>query len=182
MSRYSARSFIKDRINLIDNNDFYTLFEEARHTLMDDQRRELIKLLDSAEINYLDHMTAINANLFQRSSRRIYDIPSNIQIIEHHAFAYSSVAYCNIAEGCKKLDKGCFQGSSLEELHLPKSIKTIGSLCFADINEPIIINYAGTCAEWNSIIKETNWFTSIESHLEIYVKCRNGVITEVANK
>ena len=77
MSRYSAQSFIKDRINLIDNNRFYTLFEEARHLLMDDQRRELIKLLDSAEIDYLDHMPRINANLFQRSSRRMYDIPSN---------------------------------------------------------------------------------------------------------
>lgn len=182
MSRYSAQSFIKDRINLIDNNDFYTLFEEARHTLMDDQRRELIKLLDSAEINYLDHMAVINANLFQRSSRRMYDIPSNIEIIEHHAFAYSSVAYCNIAEGCTILGKGCFQGSSLEELHLPKSIKIIRSLCFSDINEPILINYAGNADEWTSILKEDNWFTSPEIGLEMYVRCRNGLITEVANK
>lgn len=182
MIRYSAESFIKDRINLIDNNDFYTLFEEARHTLMDDQRRELIKLLDSAEINYLDYMLGINANLFQRSSRRMYDIPSNIRIIEHHAFAYSSVVYCNIAEGCTILGEGCFHGSSLEELHLPKSIKLIGSLCFSDINEPIVVNYAGTCAEWNSITKGTHWFTSTEIHLEMYVKCRNGVIVEIANK
>jgi hypothetical protein len=103
-------------------------------------------------------------------------------MIEHHAFAYSSVVYCNIAEGCRKLDNGCFQGSSLEELHLPKSVKDIGSLCFSDINDTIIINYAGTADEWASILKKDNWFTSIEIGLEMYVRCRNGLITEVANK
>ena len=68
-------------------------------------------------------------------------------------FRKSQITNIEIPEGIEKIGNWCFDGSSLEEITLPKSLKYIGKGVFRDV-ENLQINYRGSEEEWKAITIE----------------------------
>ncbi len=72
------------------------------------------------------------------------------------------------------IDYGAFDfNSSLKSITIPEGITSIGERAFQSCYNLISINYCGTIAKWNAIIKGTNW----DYHTDDYtIYCTDTVI------
>ena len=78
-----------------------------------------------------------------------------------------------ILDGATTIQSGLFcQCEKLEKVTLPNTITTIGHENFFECTQPIVIEYNGTKAQWNSIaIENTSEISNVT------VKCTDGNIT-----
>lgn len=65
---------------------------------------------------------------------------------------------------------------SLSQFRLPKTLKYIGQNAFMCYKTITNIIYDGTITEWDSIIKDNNWFSKSNTNQALKVTCSDGVI------
>lgn len=172
--------FINQYIDLIDNNQFFDLFENARHLLSNNTRAELINMLHEAEIPFLSYMSKINGNLFYSSHITSIELPDSIRYIGAHSFANSSLHAIKINDGCETIDTSAFiRCVFLRDVSLPNSLHSIGRGAFANCPNLENVEYRGTIHEWESIAKGEMWFSKADKS-NITIECIDGPI-EVSN-
>lgn len=80
-----------------------------------------------------------------------------------------------IPEGVTEIGFDAFKYCDwLREADLPVSLKTIGENAFADCKDLRVINFAGTVAEWEKVVKGPHW--NAGETPEITVRCSDGEI------
>lgn len=146
------KEFIEQNIELIENNDFEMLYNQAWANENEFEIGELTKLLHEINIDPLQKMVSVPSYYLQYTKKdwsfEIFKIPSNIIELEDFSFGVS----CRI-----------------KELILPTSIKSIGRIIFEDaaIDK---VSYEGTIAEFKRIL------ISYESQYEGFkINCSDGV-------
>ncbi len=78
-----------------------------------------------------------------------------------------------VPEGVTEIGFNAFKYCDwLREADLPASLKTIGENAFADCRDLEVINYAGTAAEWEKIVKGAHW--NAGETPKITVRCSDG--------
>lgn len=156
-----VKSFIQDYIELIDNNDFYTLYSKAQQDLTDEDFTEIYNLTEAlyiAGVDPLNYMKQIPP-YFLSGSQCVTSviIPEGIEEVGHNSFTGSSVETLIIKSsslyiirylafmdctnlqtvelnlGLETIDPSVFEGcSQIEELHLPKTVKILGDSALYD--------------------------------------------------
>lgn len=151
-ARYGTKvlEFVESNIDLLDNNQFKELFNEA---LTHDPLiiGNLIMLLDDNNIDWIRHVDFIPAGAYQWSTRTDpFIIPNHIKTIGPASFAASD-----------------FQGVTI-----PESVVEIGRSVFKGCSG-IIIEYEGTKGQWGQIKKDPKW-NSDNSIQQIF--CKHGFV------
>lgn len=147
----SLKAFIENNIELIENNKFNKLYEQAEIDLYFSQAVcTLTKTLLAAGIDPLAHLSNIPVNyLHGDSTISKFVIPDNIEDVESYAFSYCtqlhdvvfgknvSVVYYGAFENCIELtnvtlNEGlleicqyAFRNTNIERLRLPSTITRI---------------------------------------------------------
>lgn len=168
--------FINQYIDLIDQNKWFVLFEEARSLLSNNARAELINMLQEAEIPFLSYMSKINGNLFYSSHITSIELPDNIRYIGAHSFANSSLHAIKINDGCQTIDTSAFiRCVFLRDVSLPNSLQSIGRGAFGNCPNLENIEYRGTTHEWSRIYLSPMWI-SFAGGKVLTVRCIDGEV------
>lgn len=99
--------------------------------------------------------------------------PNSLKNIWNNAFRdCTSLANVTFGNSLEVIDATVFENCAIESIDLPVSIKSIKHTAFG--RTITTINYAGTMAEWNAVVKDVDW--------DIYmpvgkVVCTDGEIT-----
>ena len=132
--------FIETNIDLINMNDFDSLYYKANTQLVMNLVGELTYAFYASNINFLPFITTIHSNMFYGLNKicdGVFMIPENIKTIEKFAFAK------------------CY---STKTLHLPKSLIFIAKLAFYDCSSLKTIYYHGTAENWrNDVSRQVYW-------------------------
>lgn len=122
--------FIESNIDLIDNNDFQTLFDKCEYIY----RAALCKILYSADIQPLNHMcSVVNGMFFENDELTEIIIPEGIEKIERDAFA------------------DCY---NLKTLNLPSTLKWVEEDAFQACSNLHTVTYRGSVEDWCYIVFE----------------------------
>lgn len=128
------KSFLSKNADLIDKNDFGSLYDEA---YKDDIRIfALTGLLLLSDINPLLYMERVPSQMFEYVPLTQVIIPNTIEIIESWAF---------------------IECRDLEVVYIPRSVKYIGGGVFMHTTALADIYYEGSEAEWLSIYFVFDW-------------------------
>ena len=129
----ALKEFIERNIGLIENNGFEKLYSQAWGNEGEFETGELTKLLYEIDIDPLQKMVSVPTYYLQYTKKdwsfEKFKIPSNIIKLDDYSFGLS----CRI-----------------NELILPKSIKSIGSIVFED-SLIYKVSYEGTIEEFKRI-------------------------------
>ena len=175
-----SEQFIERNIELIEQNQFEKLWENATRKFTPRFIFMVTEILLAAGIDPTTGMDYIPENFLRNSYLTEYTIPSHIKTIQRKAFSHtkfeSIVIPSNVVEiaeyvlfNCTKLKQvvieeglriippGTFSYSDyIEKIYLPRSIEQISLDAFETTKEDrsnLVIYYAGTKADWNSIRK-----------------------------
>ena len=89
-------------------------------------------------------------------------------------FALQDVTEVTIPETVTNIYSIAFRYcNSLLTITIPNSVNEIGTQAFAACYKLKEINYSGTKADWNTIIKQPNWNSNTGSYL---INCTDGTI------
>lgn len=82
----------------------------------------------------------------------------------------------NIPIGITAIEAGTFNScDKLATIGIPNTVTSMGEKCLAWCSKLTTINFGGTIAEWNAIIKGTNWNNSTGSYTII---CTDGTVNK----
>lgn len=172
-----VKQFIEDNIDLIDQNDFDTLYikaDFAREGFMTPASvtRELL----DAGIDPMEYLTFVPSEyMYQFSDITKVPWPTRrFDLIKTRAFGYcKNITEVIIPEGVMMIGSMAFAGcAKLTKLHLPKSLVSLGHTAFfgTAIEE---ITYAGTVAQWQAVEQNPNWLSKARA-ATLHVHCLDG--------
>ena len=143
------KNLIEQHIDLIENNDFETLFNYC--TSHKDQG-ELSDILLSSGFNFLEHIDSILPFMFMNSEIKRLVIPNNIKRIGTGAF---------------------FSCDNLTSVVIPESIEGVGIKIFSKCKNLYHIHYLGTKEQFKKLnfVKEHFEYTPVET-----IFCSDGSI------
>lgn len=152
MARYGTKvlEFIESNIDLLDNNQFKELFNEA---LTHDPLIicNLIMLLDDNNIDWIQHVDFIPPGAYQWSTRTdSFIIPNHIKTL-----GAASFAFCEF-----------------NRITIPVSVNKIRRSVFKRCNS-IVIEYQGTRSQWEQIDKDPRW--NIDNAIT-QIFCKDGFV------
>lgn len=137
--------FIKDHKNLIDSNDFDTLYEEASQQLNEDSSW-LTNILLESDVDFLHYMSYIPTRCFLGLPITGITIPACIEYINFRAFQdCANLKSLNFDEGskCKKIESRAFLGcQQLSIIELPESVEEINCENFSDCTQLQIFSFS----------------------------------------
>lgn len=149
--------FLSENINLIENNDFDSLYNSLWAGI---KPEDLTDVLLQSNIDFLSYMTKIPEACFWGVNIESIRIPGNIETIERKAFALCRVHKVYIEEGVKEISNHVFTlCHELSDMNIPKSITYIGFQPFSGSIELTKINFRGTKKEFDDIEKHDEWNT-----------------------
>ena len=91
------------------------------------KQRQLALSLYYAKVDFLKYLDSIPDTFFTGATDITeLVIPGNIKVIGALAFANSSLAKVTIEEGVEQIKDGAFAHTKVSEIHLPKSINSLG--------------------------------------------------------
>ena len=98
--------------------------------------KELIAAVSpSADVVIHDGCTEIQAEAFYNCDTEMtVHFPSSLRTIGNRAFYSAEIRSADFSDGLETVDEYAFMGSSLEELHLPSTLKHIGQSAFASLS------------------------------------------------
>ena len=96
-------------------------------------------------------------------------IPSSVKVIYSYCFSSCNIGELILSEGIEEIRGSAFAYGSIPEIHLPSTIKYLGSLVFWQVDE---VYYNGTMEQWNEIERD-RWY---ERYDEYYIHCIDGDI------
>ena len=163
--------FLSQKLNLIENNDFDSLYNSLWSGI---KIEDLTDVLLQANIDFLSYMHKVPEACFWEVNIENITIPGNIEIIERKAFALSEVHKVYIEEGVKEISNHAFTlCDNLSYVSIPKSVTYIGFKPFAGSEELTKIIFRGTKKEFDDIEKHDEWNTG--SSIKTVV-CTDGEI------
>lgn len=174
-------TFLVKYMDLIDNNQFENLYEQARIEFPTTGNINVIPLLNSyfyqAGIDPLEYLKVIPAFFIQyREEITSVNIPNHIVAIKDAAFRGSSIKEFTFPENLTSLGNYVFcYNKNLTNVILPKKCSALGSYVFADCENLIQVKYPGTREQFlkSIYVKRKRWLT--RSSIEEIV-CNNGNI------
>lgn len=168
----NIQKFIENNIQLIDNNEFQTLY-----TLVPDgAASELTHVLLEAGINPLEHMSRIPAYYGAYLSIDSVDIPSTIVHIESCAFERCDLTSVVLPQSVKSIDDFAFYNcKNLERCVLPASLLRIGEGAFYNCLKLTRVTYLGTMEQFQEIDTSSRWAGSTITQ----IACADGVLARV---
>ncbi len=87
-------------------------------------------------------------------NKKKWEIPNTIKEIPDNFFEGSMLTNITISDSIKTIGNAAFAFcSNLKKITIPKSVKHIGPYTFEGCDNLSVINYNGTCSEWNEIYK-----------------------------
>ena len=153
----AVQEFIESHIELIDKNDFTSLYIKATTiwTFPDNNNTSILTetLLD-ASINPLDYMDYIPLCMFWNSNISTIDIPETITFIENDAFFGSQLTQVSIPASCDSIGPNAFaMCHNLNKIIILNPNIDLDNETFSE--SPIkYITYNGTIAQWITISKD----------------------------
>lgn len=152
MARYGTKvlEFIESNIDLLDNNQFKELFNEA---LTHDPLiiGNLIMLLDDNNIDWIRHVDFIPPGAYQWSIRTgPFIIPNHIKTLGAASFAFCEFNGITIPASVTKIRRSVFKGCN-----------------------SIVIEYQGTTSQWEQIDKDPRW--NIDNAIA-QIFCKDGFV------
>lgn len=164
--------FLISNLDLIDSNDFSTLYDLITASITES---ELTEALILAGIDPLPYMSDI-PNSYASKCNYIHEItiPGNIKRIGDFAFYdSSSLEGIDVEEGCIYIGEFAFEACpELTDVYLPSTIRTLDVKCFANCPSLAEIMFAGTIDQWKLINISRSAFNNSPV---IGVKCADGV-------
>lgn len=149
------RNFINNNEQLIDSNDWETVYYNAQIDIVNNYDiGEFTKLILDADIDPLehlghipvaylcstftdkfdipDHITSIGSFAFSNTDIKEITIPKSVQHINNKAFSEcDSLEIVNIQSGLKTLHSGVFSSCyKLKQINFPTTLTDIGRSCF----------------------------------------------------
>ena len=150
----SVKQFIEENINLIDDNDFTSLYEKAQQYLTEEYEDCLVPYLTEAllecDINPLSYMNKVPKRYLQKSSLKYLDI------VEPIAYIDSDTLSCPL----------------LETLQIPKTLTNLDLDNFYQ-NKNLTIIYPGDSKEF---LEKVSVYKQKTNYL-ITIKCVDGNLT-----
>ena len=97
----------------------------------------------------------IQASAFSGSNIQSVYIPGTVETIGDSAFSGCSLLETvKMMEGVKSIGARAFESCrSLKEVNLPVSVESLGEILFPDNGEDMPVNYGGTKAQFDEMIK-----------------------------
>ena len=96
-------------------------------------------------------------------------IPSSVKVIDFYCFSSCNIGELILSEGIEEIRGSAFAYGSIPEIHLPSTIKYLGSVVFWRVDK---VYYNGTMEQWNEIERH-HWY---ERYDEYYIHCIDGDI------
>ena len=194
----AAKDFIKDNIDLIDNNDWKKVLSSLVF-MNSNVRNEIVDVFLKSGVNFLEGVERIPTRAFS-SCRCIekLELPDTIQDVGSRAFFNcDNLRSIKLPNNIETIHSGTFRMcKSLQNIIIPEGIKVIGIAAFADCDKltsitipntvTSIMNIAfygcinlmnvyfhGTVEEWKSIeISDTNAPSPLNKSV---VHCDDGI-------
>ena len=107
-----------------------------------------------------ENVTVLGDSVFWRcTGLTSVNIPTGITTINESTFSTcSSLTGITIPDNITTIDAYAFyRCDSLEEITIPSSVTTIGSYSFSRCSDLATINYGGTMAQWDNVLKYGGW-------------------------
>ena len=109
------------------------------------------------------------------TSLKTLEIPSNIEDIHWGAFVGAGFTSIDIPNTVKYIRDGAFENcGSLESISISKNITEIPAGLFKNCQSLRTIQFKGTVAEWNALLKGEDWNTGVSVERII---CSDGIIS-----
>ena len=106
------------------------------------------------------------------AKKAILDIP--VTGIAYEAFQnFDQLQSVVIPESVKAIGSYAFSSCSMTELTLPISITTLYPYAINYCHSLARVNYAGTVAQWNAVVKHDDWCSTVPA---TYVQCFDGQV------
>lgn len=125
------QTFIESHIQLIEQEDFVNLYDEARR-VNKWFPKTLTETLLRAEIDPLAYMDIIPKNyLYEDETLNNFEVPAHITSIENYAFYHcDNLKKISFSEKLRNIETGTFCFTGLVEVSLPNSVQTLRSNAF----------------------------------------------------
>ena len=122
-----------------------------------------------ASVDFGSKLSKIGSGMFSNCTgfARLV-IPPSVRIIENYAFASCDIGELILSEGLEKICGSAFQYSTIPEVRLPGTLKSISTGAFSHVGE---IYYNGTVEEWQSVEGYSQWNQWNMRYDEFYVHC-----------
>lgn len=177
----TAKEFIEENIELIEDEDFKTSYKLAFNEFMipisSTCISEVTQLLMTAHINPLEYLDEI-PDLYAIDNIQIttLDIPSHIKQIGQGAFCGCiNLFSINIPEGIKELPYRVFaRCEKLESITIPNSVTSILYDAFGDCKNLKNISFNGTIEEWNKVRIEKGISSPFVNVPAKMINCKDG--------
>ncbi len=109
----------------------------------------------------------------------LYEIPKGVLEIEKNAFSNAEITGIILSETISKIGDSAFWNSTVEELAIPKSVKTIGKGISEWCGNLEKIHFEGNKAEWEKLAGKS-YFDSRTSNHEVI--CSDGIISVITDE
>ena len=196
MKRFLANDEIIDMIN---DNDFDSVYNEWNKVKGDRYISDLTKILCVSGIDILPKMSRIPPECFAYMSIKSIDIPNNIEDIDERAFfdckKLTSINLSNslrsivaktffncesltniiIPEGVLFIGREAFANSGLTSITIPSSCSVISQYAFLNCTSLRKITYIGTKDKFNRIFGHSDFYDEIKQN-KIVIECSDGKI------
>ena len=139
-----VKRFIEENIDLIEENDFKTIFLRTVR-LHPQQVGELCKVLEAAEVYPLNYLDYVPAYYMCGTDIEIFAPKPGIIYISQGAFRYcDNLISVDLPESLKYIHAHAFEDCpNIKELNLPSSLKSIDETAFLDsLDHPDLLAHA----------------------------------------
>lgn len=130
----AIKNFIEKHSDLIDKEDFTSLYSESSAEL-GESTSELTRALLDADINPLNYLKAV-PNYFLKGDASVvyFDIPNKIKSIGYGAFDYcTNLVDITIPNSVTLIDEEAFRHcEKLTSITIPNKVRTLGDCVFQD--------------------------------------------------
>ena len=173
----TALQLIKDNLELIEENNFNKLYEIGDSEMVDCS--PITAVLLEAGINPLPYMDKLPADYMKENKDISYfKVPGNCKSIRIGSLEKcQKLKKIDMEEGVKEIFYGAiYDNPELEEIILPKSIKSLNRYCISSCPKLNNISYRGTIKEWedNVTLSEYSFYEIGDSNI-VKVRCKDGV-------
>jgi hypothetical protein len=146
-----------------------------------------------------DHLVYIGDYAFKETEITSLIIASDDAVFGSGVFEYCEISNISIVYGVEKIHDGMFLGigdalrtiyipetvteigssafkncNRLESIYIPNSVTTIGGQAFENCQHLQMIDFGGTKAEWENIVKGGDWHMGV--YFDLTVACSDGDI------
>lgn len=125
-------NFIETHIELIDDNNFNELYDEAMRKLTINEVSQVTRVLLHANIDPLTHLQRIPSYYFMNLAIESIKIPAHIHTIGGGAFTNCEIFEIEFEEpsNLKCISAAAFKESTLTSIKIPDSVSIIGTQAF----------------------------------------------------